>query len=607
LADRDPTVLDSGLIRKLLRPHSRLVIGVLLLSVLAALGEALGLALVSLLLNQLLGSRGTLPTSRLFEDLSTRVQSNPGAFFALLALTYVGRSIITLVANYSSIAVALRISDQWRMRLFGAILRTPLTGPPAKQGVLVQTVLDEPSVAAQGMSAAGIMVQAMVSALTVYVTLLWLSPSVGLALTVIAALAMGVLTALFRRSRKIAEQRSQIFREGYGYVTEMLGSVRQIRLFGLEQGVERRVEGLISRMRVVSRTSGTLASSPRVLIEIVFVIAFALMLAFLAPRIGQAEIMAAAGLAGVAAMRVLPSFSSAAGTWVQVQRAIYAIRRIGAELERMEGAIPEPGKTSAPPFTREIQISDVQFAYPQRAWALKGVDLRIPVGSFVALVGPSGSGKSTLLDLLCGLHDPDQGAIVVDGVDLRSVSKASWRLQLGVVPQDGFLLSGTLRDNLCLLRPDCPEELMREMVALVGAERIVAELPSGYDTVVGERGVTLSGGQRQRLALARVLIREPRLLLLDEATSALDAESDDQIFRALEQRYRGRMTIVAIAHRLASIQRADSIHVLKGGRLVESGDHASLLRAGGVYAALYRTVHESPHVPAELASVDLNR
>ena len=595
------------MIRTLLRPYSRVLIAVMSLSALAALGEASGLALVSLLLNQLLGASSTLPTPGLLRGVSERAQQNPGGFFALLALVYVGRSVVTLVANYASISVALSIADRWRMRLFAAMLGTSTREQPTKQGVLVQTVLDEPAIAANGLAAAGILVQAAVSALTVYLTLLWLSPAVAVALTAIAAIALAVLTVLFRRSRKLAEQRSQIFRDGYGYVTEMLGSLRQIKLFGLEEGVVRRAEGLVKRMRLINRTGTTMASSPRVLIEIVFVVAFALMLAVLAPRMGQAAIVSAAGLAVVAAMRLLPSFSAAAGTWVQVQRAIPAIRRIGSELERLERTSREPQDLAvAPALTRSIAMRDIQFAYPQRAWALRGVDLTMDAGSFVALVGPSGSGKSTLIDLLCGLHEPDSGSIMVDGVDLRGVSKDSWRKQLGVVPQDGFLLSGTVRENLCLLRPDCPEEVMREAVALVGAERIIAELPSGYDTVVGERGVTLSGGQRQRLALARVLIREPRVLLLDEATSALDAESDDTIFRALQNKYHGRMTIVAVAHRLDSVQKADRIHVMKGGRLVESGDHATLLRAGGVYASLYRaagnTREDAPRPSADLNS-----
>jgi ABC-type multidrug transport system fused ATPase/permease subunit len=161
------------------------------------------------------------------------------------------------------------------------------------------------------------------------------------------------------------------------------------------------------------------------------------------------------------------------------------------------------------------------------------------------------------------------------------------------VPQDAFLLAGTVRENLCLLRPDCPQALLDEAVRSVGADKIIAGLPAGYDTMIGERGVSLSGGQRQRLALARVLVREPRILILDEATSALDAESDESIFRALE-RYRGRMTIIAIAHRLSSIQRADRIYVLKDGHVVEAGTHFDLLGRGGVYAALSAIGSESP-------------
>ena len=155
------------------------------------------------------------------------------------------------------------------------------------------------------------------------------------------------------------------------------------------------------------------------------------------------------------------------------------------------------------------------------------------------------------------------------------------------------MLSGTIRENLCLLRPDCPDEVMRDAIAAVGAERIIHELPDGYDTVIGERGVALSGGQRQRLALARVLVREPRILLLDEATSALDAESDEAIFAAID-RVRKKVTVVAIAHRLASIRNADRIFFIAEGKVLESGSHQELLERNGAYAALYRASERPP-------------
>ena len=446
------------MILELLRPHSRVLLGVLALSGLAAIGEAAGLALVSLLLNQLLGSTSGLPTSGLLEGLSARARSNPGGFFALVGVVYVARGVVTLLANYASIAVSLRIGDQWRMRLFAAMLGTPVSAERTKQGVLIQTVLDEPAIAANGLVAAGILAQAAASALTVYVTLIWLSPMVALALTAIAGIALAILTLLFRRARKISDQRSQIYRDGYGYITEMLSSLRQIKLFGLEEGVVRRAEGLVRRMRMVNRTGVTLGSSPRVLIEIVFVTAFAVILGVLAPRIGQVTLVSAAGLAVVAAMRLLPSFSMAAGTWVQVQRAIPAIRRIGSELQRLESSATErPDLAEAPTLSSNVEVRALQFAYPQRSWALRGIDLKIDAGSFVALVGPSGSGKSTLLDLICGLHDPADGGIIVDGVDLQNVSKASWRKQLGVVPQDGFLLSGTIGRTSASCAPTAPK------------------------------------------------------------------------------------------------------------------------------------------------------
>jgi ABC-type multidrug transport system fused ATPase/permease subunit len=345
-------------------------------------------------------------------------------------------------------------------------------------------------------------------------------------------------------------------------------------------------------MRAAQRRGSVIAASPRIVIELVFFGAAVLLLVAAAPRIGDPSVLSGAALGVVAAMRLLPAFSGAAGTWVQVHQAFPAVRRISTELDRLEARLADTATGGhRAVFERDLECRGVRFAYADRPPALRGVDLRIEAGSFVAIVGPSGSGKSTLIDLLCGLHDPDDGQILIDGHDLRRTAQAEWRALLGVVPQDGFLLSGTLRENLCLLRPDCPEPALRQALTVTGADAVVAELPDGLNTIVGERGVALSGGQRQRLALARVLLREPRILILDEATSALDQQADEMVFRQLA-RQRGEMTIVAIAHRLSSIRGADHIFVMRDGAIVEDGTHDALVRANGVYSALWRAAQQ---------------
>jgi ATP-binding cassette subfamily B protein len=236
-----------------------------------------------------------------------------------------------------------------------------------------------------------------------------------------------------------------------------------------------------------------------------------------------------------------------------------------------------------------VSFEGVRFAYPTRREqpALDGVSFELRAGERVALVGPSGSGKSTILQLLLRFYDPQAGTIRVDGVPIREADPQALRARLALVPQEPTIFAASILDNIRYGRPDADPAAARRAAELAAADGFVRALPEGYDTPVGERGVTLSGGQRQRIAIARAILKDAPILLLDEATSALDAESEHAVQGALDRLMQGRTTLV-IAHRLATVRSADRILVLDAGRIVEEGDHDALVARGGLYARLAR-------------------
>lgn len=239
------------------------------------------------------------------------------------------------------------------------------------------------------------------------------------------------------------------------------------------------------------------------------------------------------------------------------------------------------------PMQGAIRFDGVSFTHEGREGGLHGVDLEIPGGAYVGIVGPSGAGKSTILKLLFRFYDPSQGRILIDGVDIRSVTQRSLRAALGLVPQEVVLFNDTLRFNLAYARPEASDAEIMKAAERARLGAFIASLPRGLDTKVGERGLKLSGGEKQRVGVARAILLDPAILVLDEATSSLDSETEKEVQTALAEAARGRTTI-AVAHRLSTIARADIVFVLDQGRIVECGRHETLLNNNGLYAALWR-------------------
>lgn len=407
---------------------------------------------------------------------------------------------------------------------------------------------------------------------------------------VVLPLSSLVLVHVGRRIRKLSKRGQESIGRMASVLKEAFSGIKIVKAYGQEEKEAQRFSLTNQSFRSAKIKSSQTSAMSSPLLEVIGVCGVAFIIWYGGGLVIAGEMKPGEFFSFLAAMfMAYAPVRKMSGANESVQRALAGAQRVFHVLDLDSELAKDEGKKILPPISKNLEFSGVKFLYERSEEpALHQINLTVNVGEVVAFVGASGSGKTTLVSLVPRFYRPTEGAVKIDGEDIRLVDRSSLRRQIGIVSQETVLFDDTIRNNIAYGRPDAAEDSIIEAARAAFAWEFIERLPQGLDTLVGENGLRLSGGQRQRLAIARAILRDPPILILDEATSSLDSESEKLVQKALANLVKERTTLI-IAHRLSTVQHADRIVVMNRGRIEEMGTHAELLRQGGLYTRLYQT------------------
>ncbi len=585
----------SRLIRELLRPYRGTLVVILIAMAVETLMSLAGPWPLKIILDNVVGSHH-LP--KWLDDFVGSVSTGLGpgkmriaaaAALITIFIAVIG-SLASYIDNYYTESVGQWVAHDLRMRTFHHLQRLSLAYYDSHQtGTLLSTITDDIQTIQGFASSAtlGILVD-FLTIIGMLGLMFWLNWDFALMAVGVTPFLLLFVSRFKRVVKKATHEVRHRQADIVATVQQGLESVRVVKAFG-RQDLEQEELSEVSRATVDAALKARKVKS---MLSPVVTVTVALCTAFVLWR-GASLILI--GTMTVGALTVFLSYLNKFFKPVQdlakmtnaIAQAAVGVERIQAILET-DTIIPERPDAREPGKTRgEIVFDHVAFGYNKDEPVLRDVNFTIKQGELVGIVGTTGGGKSTVVSLIPRFYDPTSGSVRIDGVDIREYKLHPLRNQIGFVLQDTVLFRGTIRDNIAYGRPGATQREIEEAAKLANADEFISRMPHGYDTPVGERGLTLSGGQRQRIGIARAIIRDTPILILDEPTAALDTESERLVIEALERLMKGR-TVITIAHRLSTIRDANKIIVLKAGVVAEQGTHQELIALGGVYAELHR-------------------